>query len=67
MVKLLLVIQGREDYYATPEQLVVIQRQVPGPCSCVLLDNSRHFPQTEATERALQLMCEFLERLPALI
>lgn len=65
--KPLLVIQGREDHYATPEQLVVIQRQVPGPCRCVLLDDCRHFPQTEATERTLQLICEFLERLPAFI
>ncbi|PTT97922.1 alpha/beta hydrolase, partial [Pseudomonas sp. HMWF031] len=55
------------DHYATPEQLVVIQRQVPGPCRCVLLDDCRHFPQTEAPERTLQLICEFLEHLPALI
>nr|WP_288910676.1 hypothetical protein [uncultured Pseudomonas sp.] len=45
VVKPLLVIQGREDHYATPEQLVVIQRQVPGPCSYVLLDNCRTFPR----------------------
>lgn len=63
--KPLLVIQGREDHYATPEQLAVIQRQVPGPCRCVLLENCRHFPQTEASEQTLQLISEFLECLRA--
>lgn len=63
--KPLLVLQGREDHYATPEQLTVIQRQVPGPCRCVLLENCRHFPQTEASEQTLQLICEFLESFPA--
>ncbi|AFY19814.1 MULTISPECIES: alpha/beta fold hydrolase [unclassified Pseudomonas] len=65
--KPLLVIQGRDDHYATPEQLVVIQRQVAGPCRCVLLDDCRHSPQTEAPERTLQLIGEFLEHLPTVI
>jgi pimeloyl-ACP methyl ester carboxylesterase len=63
--KPLLVIQGREDHYATPEQLAVIQRQVTAPCRCVLLDNCRHFPQTEASEQTLQLIIDLLEQLPA--
>lgn len=60
----LLVIQGREDQYATPEQLNVIQRRVAGLCRSVLLENCRHFPQNEATEQTLQLVADFLAELP---
>ncbi|MNJ51548.1 Proline iminopeptidase [compost metagenome] len=60
----LLVIQGREDQYATPEQLAVIQRRVAGPCRSVLLDDCRHFPQNEAREETLRLVADFLAELP---
>jgi pimeloyl-ACP methyl ester carboxylesterase len=56
----LLVIQGREDQYATLEQLSVIQRLVVAPCQRVALDHCQHFPHREATEQTLHLISNFL-------
>lgn len=59
----LLVIQGRDDQYATPEQLSVIKAHVSAPCDCVLLDDCQHFPQREATQATLGLIADFVAGL----
>ncbi|KFE47087.1 alpha/beta fold hydrolase [Pseudomonas syringae] len=60
----LLVIQGRDDQYATAEQLAIIERHVGAAGCCVLLDDCQHFPQREATEQTLQLISDFVLALP---
>lgn len=60
----LLVIQGRDDQYATAEQLAIIERHVGAACRGVLLDDCQHFPQREATEQTLQLISDFVLALP---
>jgi len=59
----LLVIQGRDDQYATPEQLTVIDAHVDAPCRCVLLEDCQHFPQREATQATLGLIVDFVTAL----
>lgn len=56
----LLVIQGRDDQYATLEQLDVIASRVISPCRCVILDHCQHFPHREAADQTLQLISDFL-------
>jgi pimeloyl-ACP methyl ester carboxylesterase len=60
----LLVLQGRDDPYATPEQLAVIAAHVKAPRRCVLLDDCQHFPQREATETTVKLIADFVLGLP---
>lgn len=59
----LLVIQGRDDQYATPEQLAAIDAHVTAPCRCVLLNDCQHFPQREATQETLRLIVDFVAAL----
>jgi pimeloyl-ACP methyl ester carboxylesterase len=63
IAKPLLVIQGRDDQYATMKQLDVIHRHVHAPLQCVVLENCRHFPHQDATQKTLQLIARFVEGL----
>lgn len=56
----LLAFQGRDDQYATAEQLAHIARLVTAPCRTLLLDDCRHIPHREAGEATLQLIEQFL-------
>ncbi|AHL75718.1 hydrolase [Stutzerimonas stutzeri] len=54
-----LALQGRDDEYATAEQLELIDQLVRNS-RVEFLDNCRHFPQNQARERTLELIEEFL-------
>jgi pimeloyl-ACP methyl ester carboxylesterase len=56
----LLAVQGSDDPYGTPAQLVALRRQCNIPIECVLLAECRHTPHREQPERALHLMTRFV-------
>lgn len=57
-----LALQGRDDEYATAEQLELIDQLVPDS-RVEFLDNCRHFPQNQARDRTLDLIEQYLETL----
>jgi pimeloyl-ACP methyl ester carboxylesterase len=57
-----LVIQGINDPYGTPNQVRAIERQVSGPASSLLV-NCGHIPHAEAREEVLKEMARFIESL----
>ncbi|MFL9811824.1 alpha/beta fold hydrolase [Stutzerimonas sp. VN223-3] len=59
-----LALQGRDDEYATTEQMALIAHHVPDSRT-ELLDNCRHFPQNQARSNTLELIGQFLATLPA--
>lgn len=58
----LLALQGREDEYATAEQLAIIAKEASN-ATTVLLEHCRHFPQNQAREETLRLIQALLRRL----
>ncbi|MEC9340123.1 MAG: alpha/beta hydrolase [Pseudomonadota bacterium] len=61
----LLAMQGCDDPYGTPAQLVALRRRCNIPVECVLLAECRHTPHREQAERALHLMTRFVRRCHA--
>ncbi len=57
-----LVIQGENDQYGTPEQVSAILRGVTGPAEGHLLPNCGHSPHREQPERVMKLSESFLSR-----
>src|SRR5690606_1206675 len=57
-----LAIQGREDEYATTEQLALVARHVKNSRT-ELLENCRHFPQNQARVHTIALIREFLDEI----
>jgi pimeloyl-ACP methyl ester carboxylesterase len=55
-----LVIQGREDEYATVQHCREIAEAVGSSCVCVLLDHCGHFPHLEKSKEVLALIQDFL-------
>lgn len=55
-----LAIQGREDQYGTLEQVAVISRRAQTPVDVVVLDDCRHSPHLEQSERTLDAIRGFL-------
>ncbi len=55
----ILAVQGRDDEYATAEQLELIEQLVPDS-RVEFLDNCRHFPQNQARDRTLDLIEDYL-------
>lgn len=59
----LLVIQGRDDQYATEAQVRAIVGQVSGPAEEALLPDCAHSPHKEAPDRTLALAAAFVGSL----
>jgi proline-specific peptidase len=58
-----LVACGRDDE-ATPDMAETIHRGIPG-AELVIFEKSAHFPHIEETERFLEVLAEFLDRVEA--
>ena len=56
----MLVIQGADDPYGTPEQLRVAERLSGGPVETLLIEGVRHAPQSEAPEQTLAAVRRFV-------
>lgn len=56
----LLVIQGRDDEYATQAQLEAIARQVSGPVETLMVPHCGHIPHHQAREPVLEAMTRFV-------
>jgi pimeloyl-ACP methyl ester carboxylesterase len=59
----LLILQGREDEYATADQVRRIAGGVSGPTRVALLPDCGHIPHFQATEAALAEMVPFIQNL----
>lgn len=59
----MLVIQGREDQYATERQVMSIMSKSICQATPALLDNCRHSPHKEDAETVLALMSKFIEKI----
>ncbi len=58
-----LVIQGEEDDFGTPEQATSIQYAVGGVCQTVFIPSCGHFPHHEKRESVVSTACEFLKEI----
>jgi pimeloyl-ACP methyl ester carboxylesterase len=59
----LLILQGRDDEYATADQVRRIAAGVSGPAKVALLPDCGHIPHFQATEAALAEMVPFIQNL----
>jgi pimeloyl-ACP methyl ester carboxylesterase len=59
----LMVIQGKEDEYATLAQVEGIAGQVSGPVESIVIDNCRHVPHHQARKRVIEKMAGFIEHM----
>jgi len=60
----LLVIQGRDDQYASAEQAAHIAAKTSGYAHVELVANCAHIPHIEAQTVVLQLMADFIAQVP---
>ncbi len=60
----LLVIQGANDQYGTIDQVKTIAAKVSGDVQQEIIENCAHVPHAEAQEVVLELMSDFIARLP---
>lgn len=58
-----LLVQGVDDQYGTLRQLELIERDVPGPVTRVVLDGCGHAPHLERHEATLAAVVDFLDGL----
>jgi pimeloyl-ACP methyl ester carboxylesterase len=58
-----LVIQGREDQYGTLAQIDEIESRIYSPLDVVIIDDCKHSPYLEATDKVISVVGEFVERL----
>jgi len=58
-----LAIQGREDQYGTLAQIEEIETRSYAPVDVAILDDCKHAPHQEQTERTLDAVSEFAARL----
>ncbi len=58
-----LVIQGREDQYGTLAQIDEIQSRIYSPLDVAIIDDCKHSPHLEATDKVISVVGEFVERL----
>ena len=58
-----LVIQGLEDQYGTMAQVEAIRRQIGGPVEVLALEDCRHSPQRDQTEKVLGAITKFVNGL----
>lgn len=58
-----LVIQGREDEFATLAQVEEIKNGVSGPVKTAVIDRTRHVPHLQAEKKVLRVMGEFIASL----
>lgn len=56
----MLLIQGEQDEYGTPEQVEAIQRLAAAPCELALLQDCGHSPQRDQPERTIKLIAKFV-------
>lgn len=61
----LLVIQGREDEYATIAQVEGIKSQVSGSVEVKIIDGCRHVPHLQATKMVIKEMADFIHKISA--
>jgi pimeloyl-ACP methyl ester carboxylesterase len=54
-----LALQGADDEYGSPDQLVRIARAVTGPCETRLIPDCAHQPQFQARDAVLGLLASF--------
>ncbi len=59
----LLVIQGREDEYATLAQVDGIRNGVSGPVEACIVEECMHVPHLQATQKVLKVMTRFIASL----
>ncbi len=55
-----LIIQGADDEYGSPEQVMGIAQNVAGPCETHLIPNCRHIPHLQAEDAVLKVCVDFL-------
>lgn len=60
----LLVIQGEDDEYGTPQQLDLIVAGVSGPVSTRIIPGCRHVPHFQAFDTVMPLMAKFIAPMP---
>ena len=56
-----LLIQGKEDEYATLNQLNLIAQGIGSLAQTIVLDNCGHSPHIQARDRFLEALCAFIE------
>ncbi len=61
-----LAIQGREDQYGTLAQILEIETRSYAPVDVEIIDQCKHSPHLEATDRTVETVSEFVERLSRL-
>ena len=59
----LLVIQGADDQYATPDHATRIAAQTTGYAQVEMVDDCAHVPHVEAQAVVVQLMVNFITRV----
>jgi pimeloyl-ACP methyl ester carboxylesterase len=59
----ILIVQGENDQYGTPEQIAVARKECYCPVEVTLLPDTQHAPHREAPEATLQAIAEFYRRL----
>lgn len=59
----ILIVQGKNDQYATVRQIEVAQQECYCPVEVTLLPQAGHAPQTEAPAATLSAVVQFTERL----
>ncbi|NNF20784.1 MAG: alpha/beta hydrolase [Saprospiraceae bacterium] len=56
-----LLIQGRQDEYASPEHVEIIKKYLNARTEVVMMDDCGHTPHKEAMEQTLEAMAGFIE------
>jgi pimeloyl-ACP methyl ester carboxylesterase len=59
----MLILQGADDAYGTPEQLRVAEREVSCPLETILIEGANHAPHLSAPDRVLNSVAAFTHRL----
>jgi pimeloyl-ACP methyl ester carboxylesterase len=58
-----LVVQGRDDEYASLRQVEAIMRQTGGPAESVVVEHCGHVPHRDHTDTVLNAMADFVRRM----
>ena len=59
----ILILQGDNDPYGTPEQIAFAERETTCPVDALLLANCRHSPHLERPQQTLAAVAEFAHRV----
>jgi pimeloyl-ACP methyl ester carboxylesterase len=57
-----LLVQGKEDEFATLDQIDLIAKEIGSQAKIVVLDNCAHSPHIQAKDKFLDALCAFIKR-----